>query len=408
MAAVPAGAVADGITQPMPTPQPQSNPLPDGSVLTGQGAGALGVDMTQGYQADASELAAILGTVQGAVVNPMDAAALAADMGSRQMQQAQPPAVQEPTPPVVNPPQQPVQQTQEPAAPVPPVVEEVPNKVRTRTNGDPVTATALTIFNDRAASNNPVSLTEAESLARQVLGLGAATTVAVPVTAPAPAASPAPAPTPAPVVPSSVAEIDAQLATLASELVQTQNPLSDQYSPEAAAALIQKQSDLATQKALALIKAEQQQVSQTQYMADWQTSMAQAVEQFPQVADANSTLAMLAGAMQEAANNPAHPDHAAAQKGSAALYFTQKAAAALQLAPKGQPTASPVVQTTVTTSTPNAPALPHSAPPLAALLGGGATPPATASPAANLLENLPVNSAEFWNSAAYAYANGGQ
>lgn len=381
-----------------PTPPPAAVPVPDGTPHVVPPSSPTPTPSNPGGQA-AEPLADTWGAEL--IDTGLSEEAAAALVLQLQQQQPQPPAVPQappPAPAVVAPVATPAPAPEEPPAP-----DDLPHKLRIHTGRDPVAVNALNIFSERAAAGNPISLTAAESLARQVLGLEDSTAVpTLPQTTPAvPTATPAPA---APTAPESVQQLDAKAEALQAELVQVSDLIGNGYDPARAAEIQRSLLDIATQKAVHLVRSEiaaqTQQTSAATFEAEWQASFTQAAQDFPSLSDPTSPLHLLAGSLQNAAAaDPAHPAHAITRKGESAAYFARQAAVLLHLQPVSAPAAAP--SPSVSPSAPPVPVTSPPQPPLATILGGGSMPPSAPSPGADFATETANWSAEQWANLAY-------
>ncbi len=326
-------------------------------------------------------------------------------------QQQQQPAV----PAFLPVPTQPQPQAPAPAAPQssvpaqPPIQEDkVPGKIRLATNGDPVAANAVAIYNLRREEGSPISLADAESLARQVLGRTAPATPAGPAAPgdPSPAAPTQQQSAPAPAT-GELAAILADIEATKESLKAAMNVMGPDYAPDAVADLQVKLGELGLQKAMAETAQKQTAASEAEFQRDWERSFTEATTQFPELADPRSALHVLAiGLQQTAALDPSHPDYQHAGRSDAALYFAQKAATSLgRTAPAAPAAPAPA---TVPVSTPNVPAFqqPQPSTPLAGIFGGGSAPPSAPQPGADLSAQVADLGAQDWNNLAHFYANG--
>lgn len=280
----------------------------------------------------------------------------------------------------------------------PPPAEEIPGKIRVRTNNDPVVAQAFDIFNQRAAAGNPVTLGEAETLAKQVLG--------IPTPAPTPDVPP-PAPTPAASPDDTLKSKQRELIT---QLAAAQDTLSADYNPQRAIELQEQLTDLATERGRMLARQDlqaelaqqQQQQTAATFGQAWDASFNQASTELPALKDETSPLAILAGGLIETAKaNPAHPLHAVALSADAPLHFAREAAKALGMAPAARvPATTPAPPSVPPVSTPQSA-------PLASVLGGGSSPPALANPSQQLVEQTAGWSGDIWTNVSHAFAMSG-
>jgi len=257
---------------------------------------------------------------------------------------------------------------------------EIARNVKLPTGGDPVVATAMHIYKQRALAGTPVLLADAERMAHEQHGKpypGAQAPGAVP----AAATEEAPTPTnvPATVQSPELDTIEAQRNALIAELESAGNI----FDKKEEARIQGELSKLAAREAVALWNAQQaaattEQAAVSAYETAWEAAVGESAKVFgPAAQDQASPLYLKAIEIQHAAMaDPAHTAHGLAQHGSSAGYFLAEAARLIGHQPV---TAAPAA----TPSIPQVPSAPRT--PLAALIGGGSAPPAAPRPAEDAL-----------------------
>lgn len=239
---------------------------------------------------------------------------------------------------------------------------------------DEVTFHALRLKKQAELNGNPLTLTEAESMAKKLLGKADATPPANPAqtqegAAVIPAESPAQGTAPT--------ELETQLAA-AYEQYETARSLFDEKAEAEALKSINDLNRKLTLQELARMQDQQQRdqqqmtAAEQQFTQQWESSVAQATQLYPDAANPESALAMKAAEIQEAYASSQDPAmQAIYQSGNSPLFFFQQAAASLNLAPAAPVTTPPV-------SAPPPVVVPQR-PPVSALL---ASPTGTTTPAA--------------------------
>lgn len=228
----------------------------------------------------------------------------------------------------------------------------------------------MRIMRERNRNGVPITPSEAETLARQVLG--------IPVTAPTPPEGPTAAPTtPSEAKPQTAEEVGAKIAELvAQKAAKNQNfQFEDDVAIEAE---LEALRDLKTQL---IIQGHSAKAEAETLETAWQTSRTQAAQQYAGVDDPNSTLNIIARHIESEWSAAGDPRLASSD---APLLLYQAAAKSLAL-PAKAPVQSPA----------SPPSQPVSRPSAAVLLASGSAGTSTAPQASGVQEFKITNPADY-------------
>jgi hypothetical protein len=253
---------------------------------------------------------------------------------------------------------------------------QVVRNVKLPTGGDPVVATAMHIYKERALAGNSVLFADAERMAYEQHGKpypGAQTPGAAPDVQFLPTTVPATVQSP------ELDAIEAQRDALLAEF----EAAGSIFDNKDQARIQGELSKLAAREAAAMIRAENaaattEQAAVSAYETAWEAAVGESAKMFgPAAQDQASPLYLKAIEIQHAAMaDPAHTAHGLAQHGSSAGYFLAEAARLIGHQPvtAGSAATSSIPQVLSAHRTP-----------LAALIGGGSAPPAAPRPAEDAL-----------------------